>query len=106
MQTEGRSKNRWKETSIAIGTGMLFGGWNTIIGHPFDTVKTKMQAETSHMGKKGYIDSVKMVYGQQGLGGFYRGWCPPFIGSVIFRSLQFTIYEIAHTSLKDNQFAQ
>ena len=88
MQTENRSKNRWKETGIAILTGALYGGWNTIVGHPFDTIKTKMQTEATHMGSKvSYIDSVKMLWKQQGFVGFYRGWCPPFFGSVIYRSL-------------------
>ena len=41
MQEE--KKTIWyKEGLIAAVTGILFGASNTIIGHPFDTIKTKM----------------------------------------------------------------
>ena len=35
---------------------------------------------------------------------FYRGWVPPFFGSVIFRSLQFTAYEVAYANLDTDTF--
>jgi len=38
-----------------------------------------------------------MVYHRDGLIGFYRGVIPPFIGSTIFRSLQFAAYEAVFT---------
>ena len=38
-----------------------------------------------------------MVYERGGLIGFYRGVVPPFIGSTIFRSLQFSAYEAVYT---------
>ena len=31
-----------KEFALATFSGILYGGTNTIVGHPFDTVKTKM----------------------------------------------------------------
>ena len=39
----------YKEGAITALTGFLFGGSNTLVGHPFDTVKTKMQAQGGHM---------------------------------------------------------
>ena len=101
MQTSNRSDNKNKEIAIACLTGCIFGGSNTIIGHPFDTCKTKMQAQDSFMGSKtdghGYIDTIKHLYKSEGPIGFYRGCIPPFFGSVIFRSAQFTVYEMAFT---------
>lgn len=35
--------------------------------------------------------------------GFYRGWVPPFIGSTIFRSAQFTVYEAFFTGTENNE---
>ena len=32
----------WKEGLISVLTGGLFGATNTIVGHPLDTIKTKM----------------------------------------------------------------
>lgn len=108
FQSDNRG-SRWKETAIACFTGFCFGGTNTIVGHPFDTVKTKMQAQSNHIGVEGqsrptYLGSIKQVYYKEGgFKGFYRGWVPPFIGSCIFRSAQFTVYEVAHTSLAQRE---
>jgi len=41
MHNEKRTD--WKkEAAIQCFTGMIFGGTNTVVGHPFDTIKTKM----------------------------------------------------------------
>lgn len=37
-------RNVLREYAISTGVGALYGATNTIVGHPFDTVKTKMQA--------------------------------------------------------------
>ena len=43
--SHGEKRTVWyKEAMISCITGGLFGATNTIVGHPFDTVKTKMQA--------------------------------------------------------------
>ena len=36
----------YKEGLFSMITGFLYGATNTIVGHPFDTIKTKMQAQT------------------------------------------------------------
>jgi len=45
-----------------------------------------MTAKKGVMGP-GYVETITKVYTSEGLVGFYRGWAPPFMGSVIFRSL-------------------
>ena len=88
----------YKEALYSLITGFLYGGTNTISGHPFDTVKTKMQAQTKHMGAKvGYVETIKNVFKQEGPIGFYRGWVPPFFGSVLYRSVQFSVFEAFNT---------
>lgn len=52
MNTTGKRQEWYKEGGLALLTGMLYGGSNTLVGHPFDTVKTKMQAQDSHMASK------------------------------------------------------
>ncbi len=37
-----RSDSWKKETVLAAICGFAYGGTNTLVGHPFDTVKTKM----------------------------------------------------------------
>lgn len=81
-------------------TGCAFGGTNTIVGHPFDTIKTKMQVQAGY--KESYINSIKKVYAEGGIRAFYKGWVPPFFGSVIFRSLQFTAYEVSYANMDND----
>jgi solute carrier family 25 carnitine/acylcarnitine transporter 20/29 len=42
--THNEKRSHWvKEGAIGLGTGILFGLTNVVVGHPFDTIKTKMQ---------------------------------------------------------------
>jgi solute carrier family 25 carnitine/acylcarnitine transporter 20/29 len=34
----------YREGLYSLITGFLFGATNSFVGHPFDTIKTKMQA--------------------------------------------------------------
>jgi len=86
-------------------TGTVFGATSVIVGHPFDTVKTKMQAQSSHMATKQsnprYVETIAKVMRNEGPTGFYKGWAPPFAGSIIFRSLQFSVYQMVYTKCED-----
>ena len=39
----------------------------------------------------------------EGAIGFYRGWAPPFMGSVVYRSVQFSVFELFYTRWKDSK---
>jgi solute carrier family 25 carnitine/acylcarnitine transporter 20/29 len=92
-----------KEFFCASVSGILFGATNTITGHPLDTVKTKMQAQQSFSHKSSITGICKQLYAERGLMGFYPGWAPPLLGSMIFRSAQFSTYNMWHTAAKDNK---
>ena len=47
--------------------------------------------------KQGYIDTVKSVMRHEGPIGFYRGFYPPFVGSILYRSTQFSVFEAFYT---------
>ena len=47
--------------------------------------------------KTGVIKTVRDVYTKEGPVGFYRGWLPPFLGSVVYRSVQFSVFEALYT---------
>jgi len=107
MHNEKRS--HWqREAAIQCFTGCLYGASATIVGHPFDTIKTKMQAQSGFMGKEGvsmgYVQSVKAVWGAEGFSGFYKGWAPTIIGSVLFRSAIFTVYELTYSAGEKHQW--
>jgi solute carrier family 25 carnitine/acylcarnitine transporter 20/29 len=94
----------WKEGLIGLGVGVLYGTTSVAVGHPFDTIKTKMQAqrgfETSNM-----IRSFTTTLRTQGIRGLYRGCLPPLFGSGIYRSAQFAVFEGVYTYM-DNPLGQ
>ena len=108
MFNNQKQLNWYHEGALTLMTGTLYGGTSVIVGHPFDTVKTKMQAQSSHMAtasrSPGYFETINSVFKNEGLKGFYRGWAPPFCGSILFRSLQFSVYQMVHT--KCEQYEQ
>ena len=85
--SHNQKRSDWKKEFVyaAIG-GSCYGATVIAIGHPWDTVKTKMQTQSQHI-KSGYIDTVLKVLKHEGPVGFYRGWVPPLIGSIIYRSV-------------------
>mmetsp|Transcript_39593 Transcript_39593/g.99799 ORF Transcript_39593/g.99799 Transcript_39593/m.99799 type:complete len:286 (+) Transcript_39593:128-985(+) len=98
----------WKEGLISLGTGILYGASNTLVGHPFDTVKSKMQAQAGFLSAKdgggGMTHTLKQVYAKEGFRGFYRGVIPPLWGSALYRSCQFAMFEALYTSMDNPSF--
>lgn len=64
-------------TDIVAGT---CGGLAVVlVGHPFDTTKTRMQTAPNKF-YSGTIDCVRKTYQWEGLRGFYAGICSPLAG--------------------------
>lgn len=91
----------WKEAIFGLITGMQFGITIVIIGQPFDTVKTKMQAQEEYKSKS-FLQSINSIYKQEGLRGFYRGGTSIVLGSSLFRSAQLSIFEAIHSRFDRN----
>jgi solute carrier family 25 carnitine/acylcarnitine transporter 20/29 len=93
-----------EEAISSFACGMLFGASSVIVGHPLDTVKTRLQADArfANIGTAGAIRSIAM---ENGLGGFYVGMLPPLLGSMFFRSIQFASYGATVTYFKDEEHA-
>jgi solute carrier family 25 carnitine/acylcarnitine transporter 20/29 len=88
MTIHNEKRVEWyREGLYSLITGFLFGATNSFVGHPFDTIKTKMQAQKDLMGRFTYTECIKMVYRSEGLVGFYRGVIPPLAGGILYRSL-------------------
>ena len=90
----------WKEGLIGLGVGVLYGTTSVAVGHPFDTVKTKMQAQAG-FEKANMFQTFGRTLRTQGVRGLYRGALPPLMGSGIFRSAQFAAFEGMYTFLGD-----
>eukprot|EP01112_Ceratiomyxa_fruticulosa_P023969 TRINITY_DN944_c0_g2_i1.p1 TRINITY_DN944_c0_g2~~TRINITY_DN944_c0_g2_i1.p1 ORF type:complete len:310 (-),score=44.46 TRINITY_DN944_c0_g2_i1:78-1007(-) len=96
----------WPRLRNFIG-GSLSGMANTLAGHPFDTLKVRMQTEGTKGRFKGPIDCLKQTVRQEGFRGLYKGVTPPLFGmgiinSCMFGSLHFVkdvIHKDPHTPL-------
>ena len=64
---------KFKPTTIVLSfaVGVLYGVTSVAVGHPFDTVKTKMQAQAGYE-TGGMIKTLLKTFRTQGLIGFYR----------------------------------
>lgn len=91
----------WKEGLFGLGTGVLYGFTSVTVGHPWDTVKTKMQAQRG-FENVGMVKTFSKTFREQGVAGLYRGALSPLLGSMVFRSVQFGAYEATYTYL-DNE---
>ncbi|KAJ9059175.1 hypothetical protein DSO57_1005098 [Entomophthora muscae] len=84
-----------------------FAGWaQVVVGHPFDTVKVKLQTQTSPLIYSGPMDCVRKLIKADGIGlvinvsGLFRGVTSPLVGvgacnAVIFSSNGFFKRQIA-----------
>ena len=70
----------------------IVGGVAILVGHPFDTIKVRMQTGSKY---KGCLDCFNNIIKYEGIRGLYSGIIPPLIGQSIFRSsVFFTNYYI------------
>lgn len=88
-----------KEFVLTSASGMVFGATTIVVGHPFDSVKTKMQAQANYLETPKFRKAVADVWKNEGLLGFWKGWLPPLVASSIFRSFMFSAFEVAYTQM-------
>lgn len=78
-------------TLIDLGAGVTYGVTTVLVGHPIDTIKSKMQAQIGYEAGNSFKAFSKTIR-NQGVIGLYRGSTPQFFGSMMFRSSQFAAY--------------
>lgn len=70
--------------------GSIAGAGMCLVGHPFDTLKTRMQADRLSLSK-----AYRQIAHKEGLKAFYKGMSTPFGTIPIINSIIFTTYEIS-----------
>ncbi|CAD5119835.1 DgyrCDS8418 [Dimorphilus gyrociliatus] len=102
--THNEKRGHWlKEGAIGLGVGILYGTTSVAVGHPLDTIKTKMQAQKG-FEKRGMFETLLKTLKNQGIRGLYRGCIPPLWGSGLYRSSQFAVFEAAYTYMDNPVF--
>mmetsp|Transcript_27049 Transcript_27049/g.38769 ORF Transcript_27049/g.38769 Transcript_27049/m.38769 type:complete len:301 (-) Transcript_27049:766-1668(-) len=81
----------FEEGLRALVGGALFGLVSPFVGHPLDTVKTKMQTEAKYQKMK-IIPVIAEIWKADKIRGFYKGFVPPLVASSAYRSIQFSAY--------------
>jgi len=84
--------------------GLAFGLASPLASHPFDTLKTRMQA-SPECARGGALATLRQTIAEGGLLALWRGLLPPLAGSVIYRSTQMGAYAYAHRRLADEPWA-
>ncbi|KAK8790201.1 hypothetical protein WA538_001415 [Blastocystis sp. DL] len=78
-------------------SGMCGGFVTTVVLHPLDLVKTRLQVYTvkDYNFLKNFAVVIKNTYKESGLRAFYQGISPAVLGSVMSWSIYFGVYENA-----------
>lgn len=84
---------------LKFAAGALTGGVGSIIGNPFDVLKTLAQANKGESVPLGTL--VGNMYASQGIGGFYRGVQANILRACVLNATKMGCYDIAKGSICD-----
>ncbi|KKY27673.1 putative mitochondrial carrier [Phaeomoniella chlamydospora] len=84
--------------------GVFSGVAKCVTGHPFDTIKVRLQTSKSHQFS-GPLDCVYQTLRNEGVRGFYKGVTPPLIGWMFMDSILMGSLTTYRRVLKENIFA-
>jgi len=85
------------EGLLGLASGLVFGFVGTSLGHPADTVKTKMQVDPQFSGRSAAF-VFRTTVRREGFLALYRGFIPPLIGGSCFMSAVFGSYSATFAS--------
>ena len=92
--THNEKRVEWyREGIYNLLSGAVFGAFSILVGHPTDTIKTKMQAQKEYVSGFSMVGTMQDTWRKYGIRGFYRGALPPFFGALLTRSSQFSVFE-------------
>jgi len=79
--------------------GAIAGGLGSIVGNPFDVLKTRMMA---YEGKesRGFGDFIGEVHKNQGMAGFYKGIEANVMRAMVLNATKMGVYDICKNKMK------
>ncbi|KAF0852504.1 mitochondrial solute carrier family 25 (mitochondrial carnitine/acylcarnitine transporter) member 20/29 [Andalucia godoyi] len=78
------------QTLKDLTAGTAGGIAQVVVGFPFDTVKVRLQTQSSTNPQyAGLTDCVKQVIKQEGFSGFYKGMASPLVGTGVMVAVQY-----------------
>jgi solute carrier family 25 carnitine/acylcarnitine transporter 20/29 len=103
MENKANTPNAWAKVVKDVIAGTCGGIAVTLVGHPFDTLKVRLQ--TQPMDKpiySGVVDCARKTIQWEGLGGLYKGVSSPLMGQMFFRATLFGAFGQAKRWLGTN----
>lgn len=95
-----------KRAAKDIIAGTVGGVGIVIVGHPFDTLKVRLQTQSqTNPTYSGLGDCVKKTYAAEGFPGFYKGVASPLVGQMFFNAIQFMAYGNAKKLISANSYS-
>ena len=91
----GRALSGWSE----VAAGSVAGVANQIVCHPFDTVRTRVQADPSL--RKQSLNMKTLMRVETSVAGFYKGILPPLLAQGVYKSVLFSVNAFTHRRLAD-----
>lgn len=91
-----------KDFYFGLLSGAAFGIGFVAAGHPLDTIKTQMQTTSSTNA----FTTFKNLMMKEGLIGLYKGGMTAMLGSTLYRSAQFAVFESVLTSFEASNTLQ
>lgn len=79
-----------------LAAGTVGGVAQLVVGHPFDTIKVKLQSQPTPLPGQlpkysGAIDAVKKTLAAEGFGGLYKGMGAPLATVAVFNAVLFSV---------------
>ncbi|KAF7729471.1 Mitochondrial carrier protein ymc2 [Apophysomyces ossiformis] len=94
VHTETKTSAGVSQAVIDCASGTVGGILQVLVGQPFDTVKVRLQTQSStNPIYKGMMDCVRQTRQREGLAGFYKGTMTPLVGIGACVSIQFVVLE-------------
>lgn len=98
MSAQKPEPSAFQEAMKDIVGGTIGGIGITLVGHPFDTLKVRLQTQSAtNPIYSGLGDCVRKTYQSEGFPGFYKGVMSPLTGQMFFNAIQFLAYGQAKT---------
>ena len=103
MSSKRESRPRYINTLVDIFAGTMGGIAVTFVGHPFDTLKVRLQTQNPDKPiYSGVVDCFRKTVQWEGLSGIYKGVQSPLVGQMFFRAILFLSFFEAKRFLSDD----
>ncbi|KAI9000192.1 mitochondrial carrier domain-containing protein [Gaertneriomyces semiglobifer] len=76
------------ERYVGFFAGLASGATKLLVGHPFDTIKVRMQTEGGHGRFNGPLHCLRTTIRKEGARALYKGATPPLLGWALMDSVQ------------------